>query len=526
MAGNKTRGYLVRRTSIFTALLPLVVLSGCTTPMVRSVPLGSASSLPHGSGISYYLPMRYARVTFERTKLESSAVQALAKAEQAASEARQAETVAKRSVELADALLKQLKADGVAESSAAYQAALGELSKARVDNAAKARLRVTAEAALTAALQLKSAFDRAQGMCGYVDAFKVELLDPVPDTAERYLLTFSGNPLRHDTLDFKTTASGLLSTADGIAADQTAEVLVNLARSIVAAPIADVEMRTNLLSEHPFFKRDKDAAAPPVPPPCEDGDWRPLQLSMVLDPTRAEGWKDFSCQVSRAATVRLIADNSKTVAEFRYVLSLEGSEPPEACHCDCTTLGSSNPATTEQQETSAPQIANERKVSESEVSESAERPLDGVLYRRERPLLVNVQRDSTPISTFVLTVPNRHPAELISVDATTFARNETKLGFQNGMLTSVHADRPSPALEVVSVPWKIAKATVGIVGEIFKLRVDYRTNQRDAVTRETELLNQMRALIQAETALEAARRAAANPAPTPETPAQADPPGE
>ncbi len=465
--------------------------------------------------------MRYARVTFERTKLESSAVQALAKAEQAASEARQAETVAKRSVELADALLKQLKADGVAEASAAYQAALGELSKARVDNAAKARLRVTAEAALTAATQSKSAFDRAQGMCGYVDAFKVELLDPVPDTAERYLLQFSGNPLRHDTLDFKTTASGLLSTADGIAADQTAEVLVNLARSVVAAPMANPEMRIMFRPDQSVLKRDDDPAVPPTPPACEDGDWRPLQLSTVLDPTWAEGWKDFSLQVSRAATVRLIADNSKTAAEFSYALTLEVVDAPDACPCDCPKPGSIKPATVEQEATSAPQVASECKA-----SESAELPLDGVLYRRERPLLVNVQRDSTPISTFVLSVPNRQPGELISVDATAFARNETKLGFQNGMLISVHADRPSPALEVVSVPWKIAKATVGIVGEIFKLRVDYRTNQRDAVTRETELLNQMRALIQAEAELEAARRAAANPAPTPETPVQADPPGE
>jgi hypothetical protein len=123
-------------------------------------------------------------------------------------------------------------------------------------------------------------------------------------------------------------------------------------------------------------------------------------------------------------------------------------------------------------------------------------------------------------------VPNGQPADLISLDAMAFARNESKLGFENGMLTSFYADRPSPALEVVSVTWKIAEATADILNDLLTLRVNYTKSQGDVVTNQVALVNQMRALIQAETELEAARRAAANPAPAPETPVQADPPGE
>ena len=73
----------LRSRSIFFAALPAVMLSACTTTGIRSV--SSQGSPTEGAaepplGVSYYLPMRYAKVTFTRVKADDKADKAFAEA--------------------------------------------------------------------------------------------------------------------------------------------------------------------------------------------------------------------------------------------------------------------------------------------------------------------------------------------------------------------------------------------------------------------------------------------------------------
>src|SRR4029077_3015295 len=94
------------------------------------------------------------------------------------------------------------------------------------------------------------------------------------------------------------------------------------------------------------------------------------------------------------------------------------------------------------------------------------------------------------------------PADLLTVNATAFVTNDYKLAFENGMLTNVDVTQPSAILEVVSVPWKIARETLGIVTELIKIRVDYSTSETALAEQQVKLVQQMQALIEAQRALD------------------------
>jgi hypothetical protein len=468
--------------------LSCLILTACAGPksMVHTRGVSTGQDFSDLDGLSYYLPMRYAQVTFERAELDSPAAQALRGAKAAEEAARVALDAAERSHSRAIAMLRELQAAKVAEASPIYQAALTEAARARADLSVKTDALGAARAATISAQANRDAFNLAQGMCGFEDRFEIELLGYVPDPAQRYTLRHNGSRLRHDKLDLKTTGSGLLSTVDGIADDQSAEVLINLANSVVSVPFLDPASTLATASMD-----DGRKLAPPLQINlCRVQAWRALRVRATINPADEIAWGHLVERVNAAASVQM-------GTSFDYKIALKNAVI----------------------DSSLPQCATETACA-------------GVLYRRERPVIVEISRggakpaEQTPIQSFVLTVPNGQPTDLISLDAMAFARNESKLGFENGMLTSFYADRPSPALEVVSVPWKIAEATADILNDLLTLRVDYTKSQGDVATNQVALLNQMRALIQAETELEAARRAAANPAPTPETPAQADPSGE
>jgi hypothetical protein len=439
--------------SLFT--LFVLSLAGCQSAAVKTRLLPGAGA--NEGGISYYLPMRYAKVTFERTKVDSKAIEAVTKANGSLKEQNAALKAAQAAVAAQQGYLTALKQKGFAEPAEPYKTGLGELIKAELEVVAKKKAVGVAEAELVAADTSRKQYAEAQPMCGWVDSIKVTLEDPVPDPSARYELMPLHSAARADHFKIGTTPSGLLKSADAELKDQTGEILINIAKSI-AAPA------------RPSMSNARKPATAGAAATCDQLDWQPRSLVFMINPARDSEWMQVSTEINKAANVGPSSAGGATPAlNFNYALALASSNPPAGA---------------------------------SRGSQSGE---VGLYYRRERPLLMAVTMDSKPIGGFVLVVPNDAPIDSFNVQATAFVTNDYKIAFENGMLVGVDQTQPSQLLEVVSLPWKIAKETVGIVTELIKLRVDYSSNNTSVVEQQVKLTEQMKALIEAQQALESAR---------------------
>lgn len=472
-----------KRLSSRAAFVPLLSLSlafqaGCTTTGVRTV--SSAGSPAEGAqaqplGVSYYLPMRYAKVTFTRVKADEKADEAFVAATAALKDAEAKLAAAKAAAAAQAGLLEAMKKEGIKETDAPYIAALAELVKLRqaevAATSAVASARTKAAQAEAAALRLAD----SKAMCGWVDSVQVQLLDFVPDTSTRYLLQPQSSAFRSDTFKMTTTASGLLQTANVEQKDETGEVLVSLARSIAAwsGPVASatgVEME----SLDSSFKGLVVGSSR-----CQALAWEPRKLEFVIDPADAAEWSRISERISASARVPGVGLADPEI--FNYVLSLAGHS---------TTMMSRDSGLAARQSGA------------------------GIFYRRERPLVVNIDLDDGgdgrhSIGNVMLLVPNGAPVDALDMEATAFVTNKSTFGFSNGMLVSVDNARPSPATAIVSVPWKISEATLEQVSKLLTLRIEVTRNEKSLAAEEAALLEQLKAILEAQQALDQAREPAA-----------------
>ncbi|MFT3808085.1 hypothetical protein [Arenimonas sp.] len=456
----------------------LILLAGCTTTGIRSVSsLGSdaegATARP--LGVSYYLPMRYAKVTFTRVKADDKADKAFTEATAALKEAETKLAGAKAAALAQAEWMAEMKKSGIKETDAPYIAALAELVKLRQAEVAAAKDVATAKAkadqAEAAALQLAD----AKAMCGWSDAVQVQLLDFVPDTSARYLLQPQSSAFRSDTFKMTTTTSGLLQTANIEQKDESGEVLINLARSIAAwsgpSPLAN-SMFSEML-DSPFKGLMADGNR------CKQLAWEPRKLEFVIDPANAGEWARVGASISQSARVRGIGVAADEA--FDYELSLATR--------------------------SAAMVSSEQGL-------ATRRTGDGIYYRRERPLVVNIELKDAKglkqsIGNVLLMVPNEAPVDALDMEATAFVTNKSNYGFSNGMLVSVDNARPSPAVAIVSVPWKISEATLTQIRDLLTLRVDITQKKKTVATEEAALLQQMKAIVEAQEALDEAKKKAA-----------------
>ena len=451
--------------------LSFSVLAGCTTTGVSTTTVSPAEgAVAPPLGVSYYLPMRYAKVTFTRVKADEKADTALAEAIAARKEAvtkdAGARAAAKAQASFLEALLEAMKKHGIKEADATYIAALAELVKLRQAEVAAVAVLASAKAkegeAEVAAQQLAD----SKAMCGWADSVQVQLLDMVPDPSTRYLLKPQSSAFRSDTFDMTTTASGLLQTADIEQKDETAEVLINLARSIASLQTAgDAQKFAETLQKN--TEKTKPTSR------CKQLAWEPRKLDFVIDPANPDDWTRVSAGISAAAKVGGLGVAASE--EFPYTLSL--AERSRALVSGGVSIATTN---------SGP----------------------GIYYRRERPLVVDIDLEKQRVGNVVLMVPNGAPVDALDMEATSFVTNKSTLGFSNGMLVKVHQTRPSPALAIVSVPWKISEAILTQIGHLLTLRIDVTRNEKTLATEEAALLQQLKEIVEAQEALDTAREEA------------------
>lgn len=195
---------------------------GCATTTVQSSHQTDYSA-GQPRGLTYFLPMRQARLTLTRMPADPG------------------ELIEKRDekvVALAAASAQAVAAKARREQAEAMLAALSPNAASRPDQIKLVELAVAQESVLTAAAQalrlsvedLSRRIVTAQaagGECRYTA--KIELLPVQADPRARFVADLSHSNFRDDTVRLDVSPAGLLSSANVVAVDQTGQILVELA---------------------------------------------------------------------------------------------------------------------------------------------------------------------------------------------------------------------------------------------------------------------------------------------------------
>lgn len=459
----------------------LAMLTGCAT--VTSHPQGRETPA-HGeqAGLTYYLPMRYAEVTFERRFIAAKPSKSIeeARAEQKAAEAKFA--MAAQKFSLAGERVREIRASGVPNTSETFQKLVLEEIEAKLEYNQAEKEAVVAKGAVAKTIADLQAWDTAQAQCGYLDRFSVTLQKPVADQQARLSLKMKHYPTRTDHWSYATTASGLLSTVNGEVKDETAEIIIALARSAVPFRTGVPEFAGSRMMARSSGPKIRSRRQDPNDP-C-NLDWKPLLIQRTFDPSIESEWKDFFGEIDIATNV--------------------ACKPGKACNL---TLGDVDYRL-------APGFAGKPKQQTFDTNNGNA----GIYYRRELPLSIRIENGTKFAGAFLLLVPNHSPNDLMPLEASPFVTTGHKLGFDNGILVSVDSKRPSGLLRAAAIPWDVASATIGAMTELVRFRVDYAKGNTDLVEQQVKLLEQLRDQLEAQQALEAARLsgAADDAAPSPQ----------
>ncbi len=444
----------------------LVLLVGCTTSGVRttSIPLNDKqqqrpattsaqerkAASYKASGIAYYLPMRYAKVTFTRQKADDKADEALATALAALKAAKTREATAKKAVAASKELVDAYATDGMEKADAPVVTAKAELVKARIEfTAATTALAAATEAHSQAEAAAKSAA-KAKFNHGWVDVLKIQLLDPVADIGRRYILQPQDSKLRSDDFKITTTSSGLLNTVDATLDDQSDEILIALAQSIVSITKPSV---TGFNKNFENLTKSNS---------CDEYAYVPLTLDFIIDPA-SDAWAALGTSLSEAAEVPCKSAN-RAAKKFNFkfeIKTVDGSFSSNSKHISDTVM-------------------------------------EGIVYRREIPIVIKVTESTTKlVSDVMLQVPNGAPAEVLELKATSFVKNTAVLGFTQGLLVSVDTKKPSPALVVAGLPAKIVTGMMDTVSNLLTARVNIVKQETSLATEQANLAKQRQALLDA-----------------------------
>ncbi len=260
----------------------LIVLSlGLTITLSGCAWIESSSINPQvaGSGIVYYLPMKQVRAVFERNKAASPAValQNLGQAQQAQAAAALNFRTLTGENEALSARITALTSGGLTTKDKELKDLLVARSQKAVDLVAAGGALTRANKALTAAQQA-FLFAQNSGPNQCYEHISITPMAAVADTGQRYALNAEHAVSRSETAKIVTTASGLLTNVDAKATDETATIIVELARSIGAATGAR-------------------AIVPAAGAGCTIS-----KISHVLDPIDQEAWTRFTDTISSRAS--------------------------------------------------------------------------------------------------------------------------------------------------------------------------------------------------------------------------------
>lgn len=226
---------------------------------------------------------------------------------------------------------------------------------------------------------------------------------------------------------------------------------------------------------------------------------RPIKIEEILDPTDKEALQRFSDEIMRKSLVAA-TDTQPALFEDKYNLST--LVPAGAKD---TTIGKGS----------------------KDAGEKGNGRLDvaaGLAYRRELPVLLYAfsqsatvenrctaeppRRDEcTILGSWLLEIPNSSPIEVLPAKSGLFVQTDLKFEFDQGMLISHDAVRPSEIARVAALPVEYAMSILEIPAKIIQLRVNLGTQQTALTTNETAAITAEIARLEALQRLDEARKA-------------------
>ena len=522
------------------ACAALALLAGCASVSSRSVTPGTATEqiadthTRDSDGLTYYLPMRYAEATFRREYVDKKKAEADHKAAVTAEAAAKNESAAAAgALKQAEARAKAIRSSGLPATAETYQTVILAEIDARLKSDAAGAAYQSAQTKLAAA---QSAFDAARnqgGQCDYVDSFSFVLQKPMPDPRAKYVLRMTHSWLRNDEWKFKTTPQGLLSTVDSVNDDQSMQILVALAQAYtsISSGVVKTAAEKNAPRNFQFADQPRDL--------CDDYAWKPVSLKLLIDPTNDSELKAFAEQVNKVSKVECNISQHCTPISIQYVFSaktLPGDSQPGlniATSTDSKGIFYRRELPLRLQVTRSDNLSNMISVANTIPGMDYLKLLRGAATDKKRLAssgskadgtqlhielqaqfveaqnrflnAASIQGDSHDVGSFLMMLPNHAHTDHLPLPAGGFVKTENGVEFDQGMLVSVSSKRPSEVLRVASTPWEIARATMGVLGEIVQFKVDYASQDAALIEQQTLQLEQLRLRLEAQDALDQAR---------------------
>lgn len=494
---------------------------------------------PKHDGLTYYLPMRYAEASFRREYVDTTKAETDRKAAIAAESAAKTEAAnAAGALKQAEARAKAMRSSGLPADTDKYQEVILAEIDARLKSDAASAAYQAAQTKLAAAQANADAAQNQGGQCGYVDSFNFVLQKPMPDLQAKYVLRMTHSWMRNDEWKFKTTPQGLLSTVDGINDDQSAQILVALAQAYAAAapsfgPRLYGAIPENKRSpEFSFGGKKRDL--------CEDYAWKPLSLKLLIDPATANDLANFVKEVNAIAMVECKSDAICAPIKFEYSIAVQhfsGDASPSRTGVAISddsrgvfyrrelplrlqvtrrdnlsrlvSTANTNAGIDFQRllPNAAPQKKPRRDTAPKTEDGLAVIELQGVALEALHKLYQEADSlsEARSVGSIVMLLPNHAPTDHLALPAGGFVKTEHGVEFDQGMLVSVSSKRPSELLRVASTPWEIARATMGVLGDIVHFKVDYASQDAALIEQQTKQLEQLRLQLEAREALDDAR---------------------
>ncbi|MBM4334869.1 MAG: hypothetical protein FJ108_03015 [Deltaproteobacteria bacterium] len=433
-------------TQKLTKSLLCLCLVSCATPLESRLSPGEP-----GAGVSYFLPRQLLKLTVTRTD-KTQRVQYLAnlKAEKTAAE-KALETVDKVIVDL-QKLRERLK---LAPGPRAVEAV--KAVDARVEEASTA-LTVQKAAIDNKALEIKQleqkmAEDKSTDCA---DAIALAVLPPEPDPSLRYVAQLGHSASRDDKWTIATTPAGLLSSADVVLTDRSADIVVEVVRSAALVAKAGTTLATLSRETMPDDKK----------PACV-----PFRKEHIFDPDPKR---------SDLATLNQVLDTWGVDLDVKLSASPSKELEPPQQKCFGGVRGT---------------IV--RWLGGCRIDSS-----DGLYYRRPIPYGLSILRaDGSLLHETRVALPNGAPIDLLPVPDPWLVTNKQSMKFDQGMLTFVESEQPSQFLELARFPGRVAKELISVPAEMFQLKIDHSSQETAEIEAEKAIVDAQKALLESRDAL-------------------------
>lgn len=463
---NTRRGErkMMRGLGLIVCTLAGSALGGCTT--VSSLPTKSNELR---SGLTYYLPRREVRITAERKLLKKEELEkALAAAKPKAEAAKAAAAAAKTALENEEKILAQLAQGTPAWNTTEQRRAIFAAQKALAD-AASAAAQSEEQLIQQNLVRLGTA-----SVCLYSYTAKLELLAPVADLRQRFVANLTHSPLRDDDVKLAVNPAGLLTSANVVATDRTADIIVEAAGAL--AQFGGVR--------------------PPVP--------SATAAVRTSEPACAELPAKFAYQFDPLTGEALVNEQIKR-ARFPFVVDVVEQD----C-AGCASGGRSSLVDPDRMGRNRGQempfhTALEHRGRSGALFYVTPAPVTLVLRQCLQVVETCALEDTMAVDSAQVMLPQAGPVSYIPMHSSAFVKTINDATFDNGTLASWTASRPSELLEIVRLPVRVLTSIISVPAQMLSLRVNLSDQEQALAATRQEVIRQQTQLRCMELAVEEER---------------------